>query len=324
MFGPKNRTTVKGLAYRSGLTRRKSRSSTMCLYLGLFAAALFISSITALRFDYMEPQRFFWMSGIACVCAFFSICYAVPALRDFFVEDALGVGHVVRGLLWASVVAGPLIYLGAQAIRYPKINDLSTSIDSPPEFDAILKLRQNTAFPNGNLSDETLALQQAAYPHLGPHRYATNAHRVALSVNKVIEKRKWKIIDGPDLSKKPDDAGAIEAEAEVEIQDDKIVPIPLSREQAAAQLEQTLERLDQPVIGETLRFEVVSSSLITNFDTDIVFELKEVGRDTLVNMRVATRHIAHDFGANSRLISSFLKELNGELLGVAGEQATTE
>jgi hypothetical protein len=40
---------------------------------------------------------------------------------------------------------------------------------------------------------------------------------------------------------------------------------------------------------------------------------------TLVDMRVAVRHTAHDFGIGARLIEGFLADLDVELLGVAGE-----
>jgi hypothetical protein len=57
------------------------------------------------------------------------------------------------------------------------------------------------------------------------------------------------------------------------------------------------------------RIEAVASSLVLGLEQDVAIRLRPAGRGSRVDMRAASRFGARDFGANARLVRSFLADL---------------
>ena len=73
----------------------------------------------------------------------------------------------LAGLVLSLVVAGPPVYLWRQAAGLPHIHDISTDIDNPPRFVAIVPLRKD-ARNSTDYSAQTGAQQKKGYPDIGP------------------------------------------------------------------------------------------------------------------------------------------------------------
>jgi uncharacterized protein (DUF1499 family) len=70
-------------------------------------------------------------------------------------------------LLLGGVIAGPPIFMLRQAARLPEIHDISTDLDNPPRFVAVLPLREGAKNPADY--DKAVAPQQrAGYPDIAP------------------------------------------------------------------------------------------------------------------------------------------------------------
>ena len=60
-------------------------------------------------------------------------------------------------------------------------------------------------------------------------------------------------------------------------------------------------------------------SPIFGFRFDVVIRLREEAETTLVDMRAASRYGSHDLGIGAELVEGYLKALDAELLGIAGD-----
>jgi uncharacterized protein (DUF1499 family) len=95
--------------------------------------------------------------------------------------------------LLAAVAAGPIGYLRA-AGRVPPIHDITTDLDDPPRFVAVLALRRGA--PNrAEYGGAALAAQQrAGYPDLGPARFAAPPDHVLARATEVARGLGWEIV----------------------------------------------------------------------------------------------------------------------------------
>jgi len=104
----------------------------------------------------------------------------------------LGVALVSLGLLIA-VASVPVAHLRA-AGRVPPIHDITTDLDDPPRFVAVLPLRRgapNTAEHGGA---PLAAQQRAGYPDLGPARFPAPPDRVFPRAEEVARRLGWAIV----------------------------------------------------------------------------------------------------------------------------------
>ncbi len=93
----------------------------------------------------------------------------------------------------AATLGVPLSY-AQKARRFPPIHDITTDVENPPPFIAVLPLRAeapNTAFYEGN---RLAALQQKAYPDLGPVNYRLPPSQVFTRVAELAEELGWNIV----------------------------------------------------------------------------------------------------------------------------------
>lgn len=88
-----------------------------------------------------------------------------------------GLGAGRPGVLLGAVPAATLVYLAAQALPYPPINDVSTDLDDPPEFEgaarAAARRGRDLSFPRASVS-----VIRRSYPDLGPLEVPEPAARV--------------------------------------------------------------------------------------------------------------------------------------------------
>ena len=60
-------------------------------------------------------------------------------------------------------------------------------------------------------------------------------------------------------------------------------------------------------------------TLIVGFRFDVLIRLREEAETTFVDVRVASRYGAHDLGMGAAFAEEFLRALDAELLGIAGD-----
>jgi uncharacterized protein (DUF1499 family) len=95
--------------------------------------------------------------------------------------------------LLAAVAAVPMTHLRA-AGRVPPIHDITTDLDDPPRFMAVLPRRQGAPNPAEHGGAALAAQQREGYPDLGPARFGEPPDRVFARAVEVARALGWEIV----------------------------------------------------------------------------------------------------------------------------------
>jgi uncharacterized protein (DUF1499 family) len=104
----------------------------------------------------------------------------------------------VIGVAWLALAAGaatagPPVYFARLATQLPGIHDISTDLEDPPRFVAIVPLRQGA--PNGLERSAKVAEQQrAGYPDIAPMRLELPPARTFDLADRAARRMGWDII----------------------------------------------------------------------------------------------------------------------------------
>ena len=97
------------------------------------------------------------------------------------------------GLLLALCVAGPPLYLWQRQQVLPHIHDVTTDTANPPQFVAVVPLRQGARNPTA-YSPETAALQKEGYPDIGPILLEVPPPEAMRRAARVAREMRWRIV----------------------------------------------------------------------------------------------------------------------------------
>ncbi len=109
--------------------------------------------------------------------------------------DSTSRGMLITGLAVSVVVAGIIWSLFLQAKTVPPIHDISTDMQTPPEFQALAEARELS--PNGiEYGGPAIAAQQAAaYPDIQPLTLSLSPREALVKATAAAEAMGWKIAD---------------------------------------------------------------------------------------------------------------------------------
>jgi uncharacterized protein (DUF1499 family) len=96
-------------------------------------------------------------------------------------------------LVLAVTAAPPVGHLRAVG-RVPPIHDITTDLDDPPRFVAVLPLRRGAPNPAEHAGAALAAQQRAGYPDLGPARFAAPPDTVFARAVEVARGFGWEIV----------------------------------------------------------------------------------------------------------------------------------
>ncbi len=116
------------------------------------------------------------------------LCMAAPTLR----RGAWSI--LVLGLLIGAGVAFVPWQMSQQAQALPRIHDISSDLDNPPAFVAILPLRAGAANPAEYGGPEIAAAQRRAYPDIVPLKLAVPTAEAYARALSVVKKNGWEIV----------------------------------------------------------------------------------------------------------------------------------
>lgn len=283
--------------------------------LALFACVLFVAAVLSHRFGPLTTPHFLALAGFAAALAGVSVLLAAVGLARLWFVGARGGKASFMALLFALL---PLGVAGAAAYSYfykPPLHDVTTDTVSPPPWLAEPSADQDWLPRAGVVTAADRQVQLDAYPGLSGRRYEGALDRVYQAVRKVATAYGITITaeDGldnilADLEDLVVDPGKVAQSAEALGE----VPIPEAR---------PLETPVGPHIGGPgdVLLQGEWRSPIFGFRFDVVIRLREEAETTLVDMRAATRYSPHDLGMGAQLVEGYLKALDAELLGIAGD-----
>lgn len=195
-----------------------SRLASWARNLAVFSVVAVLVSIIIVRFGFLEVKpalaTFFGALGLAGL----SILIGFAGFAAIWQNGTRGMSRILLAFLIDALVLAYPAYLVLQYRRLPPIHDITTDPTDPPRFRALSRLRTgddgtNTAVYAGLYSAE---LQRKAYPDIEPVSVELPVDRTFAIVLRLVNKRKWLIIDErpPRL---PRDIGTIEAVARTPI-----------------------------------------------------------------------------------------------------------
>ncbi|WP_322887145.1 DUF1499 domain-containing protein [Sinorhizobium medicae] len=280
------------------------------------AFIIFLLSLLSHRFGPLTTPHFLAMALAAGALALFAVVLATIGLARLWQVAAIGGTASVSALIYAAL---PLCFLGYGAVQYltrPALYEVSTDTVTPPPWIRTPATAETWLGRKRAVAPEHRQAQVEAYPGLTGRRYEGALDRVFQGVRKVVEHTRVATTaefgvdnaqaDLEDLAVRPE-AGA-DANA-----GPNVIPVPTAR---PAQL------LDGGMPGRRSSDVVLQGewrSLIVGFRFDVLIRLREEAETTFVDLRVASRYGRHDLGMGAMFAEEFLRDLDAELLGIAGD-----
>ncbi|WP_018012172.1 DUF1499 domain-containing protein [Sinorhizobium medicae] len=280
------------------------------------AFIIFLLSLLSHRFGPLTTPHFLAMALAAGALALFAVVLATIGLARLWQVAAIGGTASVSALIYAAL---PLCFLGYGAVQYltrPALYEVSTDTVTPPPWIRTPATAETWLGRKRAVAPQDRQAQVEAYPGLTGRRYEGALDRVFQGVRKVVEHTRVATTaefgvdnaqaDLEDLAVRPE-AGA-DANA-----GPNVIPVPTAR---PAQL------LDGGMPGRRSSDVVLQGewrSLIVGFRFDVLIRLREEAETTFVDLRVASRYGRHDLGMGAMFAEEFLRDLDAELLGIAGD-----
>lgn len=104
-------------------------------------------------------------------------------------------GSVLALSALTGLIAAYIPLSQMQAARsVPPIHDISTDLDSPPEFVDVIPLRANAPNPPEYAGEETAEQQRQAYPDLAPMILKFPLDEVHQAVEQLVERSDWELV----------------------------------------------------------------------------------------------------------------------------------
>ncbi len=305
----------KAMAITIRYERPFSQAAHWSRRVALLACLLFLAAGLSHRFGPLTTPHFLALALFAAGLAGLAVLLAAIGLLRLWQVGARGGKAAFVALLLAFL---PLGTVGIATYAYftrPAIYDVTTDAVSPPPWLAEPMVHQDWLPPRHAVTAQDRAVQEKAYPGLAGRRYDGALDRVYQGARKVAAAYGITITQESGLDNILSDledlvvpAGQAPSGADP-LAD---VPIPEAR---------PLETPLTPRIGgpNDVLLQGVWRSPVAGFRFDLVIRLREEAETTLVDMRAASRYGQHDLGLGDALVEGYLKALDAELLGIAGD-----
>ncbi|GBE42230.1 hypothetical protein BMS3Bbin10_00287 [bacterium BMS3Bbin10] len=176
------------------LLQRMSKQARWSRRVAVFAAQVVIVSVLLHRFDLLKTPVATNLLAIGAFGGLVALALAGIALVRIWREGLLGGGHATVGaVIGLLLLAGPMWYLPDLLTR-PKINDISTDFQSPPQFEMISSLRAGDANPTVYPGLDFSEKQAEAYPDIRPMVLERSAEETYDLAREAVNRLDWKIV----------------------------------------------------------------------------------------------------------------------------------
>jgi uncharacterized protein (DUF1499 family) len=175
--------------------RETSSKARWSLRLALFSAQLLLVTVLLHRFTAFPTAPTINLMVIGLVLAAIAILFAVLAFQRIWNTGIAGTGVALTGLLIAlTIYIVPLYYL-PNLLRLPPINDITTDLRSPPQFEAIAQLREPDANPITYPGELFMTQQARTYPDITPLTLERPGQDAYELVRDVISDLGWEVVN---------------------------------------------------------------------------------------------------------------------------------
>lgn len=168
--------------------------SRILLYLSFAATLVFIASGYGYQWD-------IWSLGMAFTLLTYSAYAAIGLaiinlISIWFLRKgrAKAIVYLVVSLILTATVTSTALYWQHRARSVPPIHDISTDLENPPLFFAILRLREDAPNPPEYAGAETADAQRESYPQIQPMVLENDIQDVMDAAVLLVGERGWKLV----------------------------------------------------------------------------------------------------------------------------------
>lgn len=192
------------------LRERRSRLAVWALRFSLVAVPVLIIAAFGHRSGLMEATPTFATMAVGFSLAALGVIGAIAAFEGIWRDGRKGIGPALGGLLLGlAILVVPMV--GAwKLVTYPRLTDISTDLDDPPEFALALINRPADARPVEAPDEVDAELQREAYPEIVPRHYPVGTARVFEDALAIVTASGWTML-GSQSPEEPENIGRIEA-----------------------------------------------------------------------------------------------------------------
>lgn len=161
-----------------------------------FAVAVALISIALARSGLVDITAVLAVFGAAIIFACLAALFACAGAVVIWRTGRRGVGLVLASLLMSALVLADPAFLTAQAVRLPRINDISTDLVDPPDFSRSPRaLAARDGLDHRAIPDAWRDEQRRAYPAVQPIVLDLDIDEAWPLTLKAVEARGWRIVD---------------------------------------------------------------------------------------------------------------------------------
>ena len=163
--------------------------------LAAFAAALALLDVPLARGG-LDPMAAFAILGCAIVIACAALLSAVTGIVVIWRTGRRGIAAVIGGVVLACTVLAYPAYLAVEAVRLPRLADVTTDTEDPPAFARTRRaIEARRGIVPADVDRATRDEQDDAYPDLEPITLDLDADEAYGAVLKVLAARRWQVIE---------------------------------------------------------------------------------------------------------------------------------
>lgn len=168
--------------------------SRILMYLSLTTAALFLLSGYGYQWGFWGLGTGFTILRYTAYTAIGLTAISIPSY--WFVRDKefRARFYIVFVFLLMGSATATALYWQNEARSVPPIHDITTDLENPPEFVAMIRLRENSPNPPEYAGDDTAEAQREAYPYIQPLMLNSDVQDVMDNAVMVLIDRKWDIV----------------------------------------------------------------------------------------------------------------------------------
>ena len=286
-----------------------------------FSFLLAIAAWVGHRFGPVPSPAFFAIAGACVVMSALGVLLALVGFSSLWRYGARGGKSSFAAILLAIPVLAPAANAARLYETEPRLYEVSTDLLDEPEWIETPASDQMLLGARPDRSDKTREAQYLTYPALIGHRYEGALDRVvagardaAKAVRMVIEIEKLP----KEALEETDIVPVTRDEGEELVEEERQIPVPEERPSEA----ETPPLNIMPAIAweaPEARLQGHVTGFVSGLQYDFVIRLREEEETTVADIRVQARYGNADFGGSARQVAIFLKALDAELLGVAGD-----
>ncbi|MGH6923388.1 MAG: DUF1499 domain-containing protein [Propylenella sp.] len=289
---------------------RRSRPADWAKFCGGLAVPVLVLAAVGTRVGLVPAPALVPVLVVGFILAVLALGIATYSLIDIWKNGRGGGSAAVAGIVYALPVLVLLGLIAAAAVRYPRLTDVTTSLDDPPEFVAGRAVE-------GPPATSDLALQHEAYPELVTRLYPAPLGQVYAEVRDIIEARRWTITRDSRPTVMPtarpetpaEDVG--ETEELIAALAQKSVVTHSRSEVAPPAAGDSAEGARDA--GSVATIEAVALTPVFAFRDEVIIRMRGTLEGTEVDMRSASGSGEHDLGQNARRIRAFFAKLDSVL-----------